>query len=277
MNEVDQDGHLDLVVRGERGDDLDLVVVAVHHGEPRPQVIGVAAVRFGERLGDDLASRLADGGEHGLACCFRAGGGASAAAVAGPEEGGEDVAGGAGGGRNVGDGGQLGHPLAGFAQLTGIIRPAGGRGSGRPGRRGLRGRGPQRAGQHRERGPVRGQQQPGCRVARLRAAGGVERPEVRGRGDRELLGLPFPQMDRALRADLGRCLAERGRRDGPGVAADDPRRVRLRSPVQPGVLRVQVLLAFLAVGDPRGCHRPVNHRPDPLVPVLAPAASSGYS
>ena len=116
----------------------------------------------------------------------------------------------------------------------------------------------------------RGQQQPGCRVARLRAAGGVERPEVRGRGDRELLGLPFPQMDRALRADLGRCLAERGRRDGPGVAADDPRRVRLRSPVQPGVLRVQVLLAFLAVGDPRGCHRPVNHRPDRSCPSSRP-------
>ena len=43
-------------------------------GHPRPQVIGVAAVRFGERLGDDLAGRLAEGGEHGLAGRFRAGG-----------------------------------------------------------------------------------------------------------------------------------------------------------------------------------------------------------
>ena len=79
-------------------------------------------------------------------------------------------------------------------------------------------------------------------------------------------------MDRALRADLGRCLAERGHGHGFGVAADDPRRVRLLPPVQLRVLRVQVLLAFLAVGDPRGCHRPVDHHPDPLVPVLADRA-----
>ncbi len=76
-------------------------------------------------------------------------------------------------------------------------------------------------------------------------------------------------MDRALRADLGRCLAERGRRDGLGVAADDPRRIRLLAPVQLRVLRVQVLLALLAVGDPRGAHRAVDHHPGPLMPVLA--------
>ena len=185
---------LDLVVRGERGDGLDLVVVAVHHGEPRPQVIGVAAVCFGERLGDDFPGGLADGGEHRLARRFRPGVRGRAAA-SGAEEGREDVAGGARGGRDavLGDGGQLGHPLAGLAQLTGVIRPAGGRSGGRAGRGGLRGRGPQRARQHRERRPVGGQQQPGRRGARHRAAGGVERPEVRGRGDRELLGLPFAQ------------------------------------------------------------------------------------
>ena len=97
MDEVDQDGHLDLVVRSERGDGLDLVVVAVHHGEPRPQVIAVAAVRFGERLGDDFPGGLADGGEHRLARRFRPGVRGRAAA-SGAEEGGEDVAGGAGAG-----------------------------------------------------------------------------------------------------------------------------------------------------------------------------------
>ena len=276
MNEVDQDGHLDLVVRGERGDDLDLVVVAVHHGEPRPQVIGVAAVRFGERLGDDLASRLADGGEHGLACCFRAGGGASAAAVAGPEEGGEDVAGGAGGGRDVGDGGQLGHPLAGFAQLTGIIRPAGGRGSGRPGRRGLRGRGPQRAGQHRERGPVRGQQQPGCRVARLRAAGGVERPEVRGRATASSSDCRFPRWIAPCALTWAAAWPNGAAATAPALRRMIPAEYDCGPQFSPASCGYRFSLP-LAVGDPRGCHRPVNHRPDPLVPVLAPAATSGYS
>ena len=38
MNEVDQNGHLDLVVRGEHGDGLDRVVVAVNDGDPGPGV-----------------------------------------------------------------------------------------------------------------------------------------------------------------------------------------------------------------------------------------------
>ena len=44
------------------------------------------------------------------------------------------------------------------------------------------------------------------------------------------------------------------------------------TPVQLRVLRVQVLLAPPAVGDPGRAHRPVDHHPGPLVPVLAARA-----
>lgn len=108
------------MLRGEGRDGLDLVVVAIHDREPGPLVAGVAAVRLGERVRDHLPGRAADGGEQRLAVRVRPGlrGGTAAAAVAGgAEQGGDDVAGGARGGRDVGDGGQLGHPLAGLTQL----------------------------------------------------------------------------------------------------------------------------------------------------------------
>src|SRR5512133_2300251 len=86
----------------------------------RSLVAGVAAVRLGERVRDHLPGRAADGGEQRLAVRVRPGlrgGTAGAAAAGGAEQGGDDVAGGARSGRDVGDGGQLGHPLAGLTQL----------------------------------------------------------------------------------------------------------------------------------------------------------------
>ena len=198
--------------------------------------------------------------------------GGTATAAGGAEQGGDDVTGGARGGRDVSDGGQLGHPLAGLAQVRRVIGPPGLRCLPGAGRRGLRGGRAQRTGQDRERRPVGGQQQPGARVTRLRQPRGVERAEIAGCGDREFLALPLAEPDRALRADLLRRLLEGNRGHCPGVAGDDPRRVRVLTPVQLRVLRVQILLAPPAVGDPRCAHRPVDHDPGPLVPILAARA-----
>ena len=60
---VDQDRHLDPVLRGEGRDGLDLVVVAIHDREPGPLVAGVAAVRLGERVRD---RRTVSGHEDGI-------------------------------------------------------------------------------------------------------------------------------------------------------------------------------------------------------------------
>lgn len=156
----------------------------------------------------------------------------------------EDVFCGARGGRDVGDGGQLGRQLTGLAQVS--------QSSGQPDNAA-----PSRSapGKDRERRPARGRQQSGLRVARVRSAP-VERLEI-GRGDdREFLALPRAEPDCALRADLLRRLPERDHGHGPGIAGDDPRRVRVLPPVQLCVLRVQVLLAAPAVGDPRGATGP---------------------
>ena len=140
------------------------------------------------------------------------------------------------------------------------------------GRRGLRGGRAQRGGQDRERRPVGGQQQPGARLARLRQPRSIERVEIAGRGDRELFALPLAEPHRALRADLLGRLLEGTCGHCPGVAGDDPRRVRVLTPVQLRVLRVQVLLAPPAVGDPGRAHPPIDHHPGPLVPVLTARA-----
>ena len=260
---------------------VDLVAVAVDDGDPGPGVFGVAAVRLGAGVLDDLGGGPADRGEQRLAFRVRPGRWLRRVPAAGAgraEQGGQDVIRRAGRGRDVGDGGQLGGALAGLAQVSGVVGPAVFFRGLRPRGCGLRGGGPRRSWQHGARRPVAGQQQPGLLRARLRQPGGVERPEITGRADRELPGLAFAQRDRALGADLRRRLAEghdRGRLRRPLL---HPGRVGVaRCPVQLRVLRVQVLLPLLAVGDPGRAHRPEDHDPGVLLPVPGGAAQAAVS
>ena len=236
---------------------------------------GVAAVRLGEGLADDGRDRLAGRGEHRLALGLRAVTGArgiavtrAAAGVPGLEQGGDDVA--------CACGGRAGCRRCPPAQLSVSCFCAGrlGRRASRwpracrgPG--GFGGRGPQRLGPHAERGPVRGDQQPGASRGWLRPPRGVERLEV-GRGpDGQLFCLAFPDRDRARLADLGRGLRERHHPGRLRHPLDHPGGIRMpRRPVQIRVLGIQVRLAVPLVSDPRGADRPVHHHPRMLLAVL---------
>src|SRR5438094_4811475 len=129
VDEVDDDAQVDVPGAGLCGDLLDLVVVAVHEGDPGPGVVGVTTFGLVEHRGDDRSGvrgdaggqPLADGAWPGDPCrgVPRCGGGL-----------GDDVARGPWGGDDLEDRADLGHPLAvaflALGQSGGQVRPGGG-------------------------------------------------------------------------------------------------------------------------------------------------------
>jgi hypothetical protein len=108
VDQVDDDGDVDLVPAGFGADTVDLVGVAVDEGDPGAAVGGVAAGGLGEALRDDRRGVIGDRGGQPLPGCGRVrpatlgfGGGV-----------GQDVGHGAGHRAGVVDGGDLGDALA---------------------------------------------------------------------------------------------------------------------------------------------------------------------
>ena len=104
MDDVDQDGDGDAAGGGLGADPPDLVLVPVGQRDPGPLAARVAAVGLGESRGHDIGGVRGDAGGQPLARGLRA-------RRAGA--GGQDRGRGARDRGDVGDRGDLGHPLAG--------------------------------------------------------------------------------------------------------------------------------------------------------------------
>src|SRR6266702_4179528 len=114
VDEVDDAGDGDLPGSGVSFDLVDLVVVAVHQGDPGPGVVGVAAPSLVEHRRDDPRGGVGDAGREPLADGFRPGGlGRSAVRVTGDGGGqGDDVGRGPRRREDLVDRAHLGHAFA---------------------------------------------------------------------------------------------------------------------------------------------------------------------
>ena len=248
VDEIDEHRDFQAAVPGVVGDGGELLLVPVHEEHPLPDPVRVPAVSLVERDPDHVLDGLGDRRGDPFVAGLRAG-----VLLAAGRRGG-DVLRFADGGGEVGDGDDLGHLLdprmsgigflAGAGAVLGAHRDA------------------LAVGLHHDHVAVR---QVGVRaegplvVELIHPAGQVPgqagqlRPADRhpGAGLDDLLGLPVPAF--------GQVIGDQG---------PHPQRVGVLGQDPPGVRRVQVGLAPVAVGQPHGPDRPEDAHHAPVVALL---------